>query len=168
MQTLFQLTGSRTETSGNINFMLLAWVKAIGCLPTWRINNDFQAQPSLLFQHAMYTCHCSYNFHASQWPTVIIVIYDQRRSAMVADLSHNPILGNLQPPHRTPPLLLKALIRRAVLVVEVRGGSSLHLFVGSARHTPVAPWMLMWGPGRRRGVAARYREQLHLVCNAQL
>lgn len=59
----------------------------------------------------------------------------KRRSTLVADLSHNPVVGNLH--HHTPPL---PVFHQPYSVGPPP--SSLHLYVGSmnaARHTPLAP-----------------------------
>lgn len=112
--------------------------------PVWAANLALPALPP-------WTCPCSYNFCCTQWPTVIIVMYDRKGVALW--LLTFPPSNTGQPstsypcspplyfchPHwgKPPPVLM------------------LHLVVGSmyaaARHTPLAPWMLMLGGEGRKG-----------------
>lgn len=107
----------------------------------------------------MWTCHHTYHSHTSQWPTIITVIYGQSRSTLLADLSHNPLQGNLHHHTPLPPFYFQQSYRRRLK--SPSPPSSLHLLIGSTyapHHTPVAPWMLMWG-GKEGGVIAWHREQ---------
>ncbi len=82
----------------------IAWLKTVlslryGNRQKWLLAAP--ARPGPLFQHVMWPCHCAYNFHASQWPTVIIVMYGQKTQHLGCWPFLQSHTGQPSPPHTT-------------------------------------------------------------------